>query len=122
MFRCSRLFVLAVPIFILAGCAAEPPIISAAPPPTVVTPVPPRLVQIIGRNEAAVTALLGAPSMARTEGTARQLQFIRPPCVFDVFLYPEGDKLKVRTATARKPDGSVIEPGACLLMIIPAVR
>ncbi len=106
---------------VLAGCATTPPPPPAprvAPPP----PTPAGLQQIIGKTQAAVIALLGAASLDRSEGPARQLVFIRPPCVLDVFFYPApgpGGALAVRTAAARKPDGSRIDPGACLALILP---
>lgn len=111
----------------LSACATTPTIVSAPPAPVVV-PDPPGLVQILRKPEASITALLGQPSMARTEGAARQLQFIRPPCVLDVFLYPSlgsGQNATTplaRTAVARKPDGSAMEAGDCLKLIVPVAR
>jgi hypothetical protein len=105
-------------LLLLAACAtpaAPPPAIRAAPPP----PPPPGLARLYGRDAAAVLALLGPASLDRSEGPARQLQFVRPPCVLDVFLYPAGGKTLVNGAAARKPDGSRIEPGACLSLIAP---
>lgn len=107
-------------LFGLAACATTaPPPRSVAPPP----PPPPGLDRILGQNAARVIALLGPASLDRTEGPARQMQFIRPPCVLDVFLYPgPGGALVVRTAAARRPDGSRIDPGACLSLIVPIAR
>lgn len=101
----------------LAACATTPP-----PAPTAAPPPPPGLARLIGIDAAAVTRLLGAASLDRSEGPARQLQFVRPPCVLDVFLYPPtpGAVPLVKTAAARKPDGSKIDPGACLSLIAPA--
>ncbi len=100
---------------VLAGCAATPPPAKVAAPPP-----PPGLGRLIGQTAAGVTALLGPASLDRTEGPGRQLQFIRPPCVLDVFLYPAtGGAVTVRTAAARKPDGSRMDPGACLGLIAP---
>lgn len=103
---------------VLAGCATaqRPPPRLALPAPA---PPPPGLERILGRSAEAVTALLGPASLDRTEGPARQLQFVRPPCVLDVFLYPPatGGAPQVRTATARKPDGSRMEAGACLGLV-----
>ncbi|KPF72096.1 hypothetical protein IP88_10375, partial [alpha proteobacterium AAP81b] len=83
-------------------------------------PPPPGLARLIGRDAAAVTALLGPPSLDRREGPARQLQFIRPLCILDVFLYPgTGGALAVRTAAARRPDGGRIDAGACLQLLAP---
>lgn len=108
---------LAFTLLLVAGCAATPPPKPVAGPP----PPPPGLGRLIGQNAAGVTALLGPASLDRSEGPARQLQFIRPPCVLDVFLYPgTSGAVVVRTAAARKPDGSRMDPGACLGLIAPA--
>ena len=100
---------------VLAGCAATPP------PAKVAAPPPPGLARLIGQPAAGVTVLLGPASLDRSEGPGRQLQFVRPPCVLDVFLYPgTGGAVTVRTAAARKPDGSRMDPGTCLgLIAIP---
>ena len=100
----------------LAACATTPaPMAPMAPPP-------PGLGRLIGIDAAAVTRLLGPASLDRSEGPGRQMQFVRPPCVLDVFLYPPaaGGAPIVRTAAARKPDGSKIDPGTCLALIAPA--
>jgi hypothetical protein len=115
-----KLLLLCLPLLALAACAttpAAPPVASAAkrapPPPTGIE-------RIIGSAAAGVTALLGPPSLDRTEGPARLLQFIRSPCVLDVFLYPnKAGAPVVTTAVARKADGSRIEAGACLTLIVP---
>jgi hypothetical protein len=100
---------------VLAGCAATPP------PAPVAAPPPPGLARLIGQSAAGVTALLGPASLDRSEGPGRQLQFIRPPCVLDVFLYPApAGAVTVRSAAARKPDGSRMDAGACLGLIAPA--
>ena len=101
----------------LAACATPAPL-----PPVVIPPAPPPpgLTRILGASVASVTALLGSASLDRTEGTARQLQFVRPLCVLDVFFYPGANNaLAVRTAAARRPDGSRIDPGACLTLLAP---
>ena len=103
---------------VVAACATTPPVAPAPP-----APLPPSgLARLIGIDAAAVTRLLGAASLDRSEGPAHQLQFVRPPCVLDVFLYPPtpGATPQVRTAAARKPDGSRIDPGACLALLLPA--
>ncbi|MBC7521287.1 MAG: hypothetical protein H7268_09375 [Sandarakinorhabdus sp.] len=106
-------------LLVVAGCAAAPPPKPAAAPPP--PPPPPGLGRLIGQSAAGVTALLGAASLDRSEGPARQMQFIRPPCVLDVFLYPAtSGAVVVRTAAARKPDGSRMDPGTCLGLIVPA--
>lgn len=106
----------------LSACATTSPPASAPPPAAL--PPPPGLAQLINGDAAAVTALLGPASLDRSEGQARALQFVRPPCILDVFLYPPapGALPRVRTAAARKPDGGRIDPGACLSMILPVTR
>jgi hypothetical protein len=109
-----------LPLLLLAACATTataPPVVSVPD-----SPLPPGLARLQGMGEAQVLALLGPASMARDEGPARQLQFIRPPCVLDVFLYPQagGGLPRVRTATARRPDGSRMDSGVCLALITPA--
>lgn len=102
---------------VVSACATTPVV-----PPTPSAPPPAGLAQLINSDVAAVTALLGPASLDRSEGPARALQFVRPPCVLDVYLYPPtpGTPPRVRTAAARKPDGSRIDPGACLALIAPA--
>lgn len=106
----------------LSACATTPsPSVLPTPP---APPPPPGLVLLINTDAAVVTRLLGPASAERSEGPARALQFVRPPCVLDVYLYPPtpGAAPRVRTAAARKPDGSRIDPGACLALIIPVAR
>ena len=107
-----------LPCLVLVACATTAP----PPPPPLSAPPPPGLSRLIGIDAAAVTRLLGPASLDRSEGPARQLQFVRPPCVLDVFLYPPTPAAPplVRTAAARKPDGSRIDPGACFSLIVPA--
>lgn len=129
MLRHPALFAL----LLLTACATAappPPPRRDAPPP----PPPPGLARLYGRDAAAVLAMLGPASLDRSEGPARQLQFVRPPCVLDVYLYPVSGqpigtgiagrpvgagRSVVTGAAARKPDGSRIEPGACLALLIP---
>jgi hypothetical protein len=103
-------------LLLIAGCAApQPPPVAPPPPP------PPGLDRLIGKPAANVTALLGPASLDKTEGPARLMQFVRPLCVLDVFLYPPvtGGAPLVRTAAARKPDGARMDPGSCLGLIVP---
>ncbi len=114
----SRLLSLAL-LAGLAACATAPPP-PPLPPPERRAPPPMGLERIMGSTAEGVTKLLGPASLDRSEGPARQLQFIRPPCVLDVFLYPGKTGVPVvTTAAARKPDGSKIDAGACLRLISP---
>jgi len=107
-------------MLLLAACAttSTPPTLVSVPQP----PLPPGLARLQGLGEPQVLALLGPATMSREEGPARHLQFIRPVCVLDVFLYPQagGARPLVRMAAARRPDGSRMEPGICLGLIAPA--
>ena len=115
----SRLLSLAL-LATLAACAATPPATPLPAPAKKPGPPPMGLERIIGSAAEGVTALIGAASLDRIEGPARLLQFVRPPCVLDVFLYPGATGVQVvTTAAARKPDGSRIDPGACLRLITP---
>jgi len=103
----------------LAGCAT-PQVAAPVKVAAAAAPPPPGLQRLIGKAPAQVVALLGPASLDRSEGPARLLQFIRPPCVLDVFLYPgPGGAPVVRTAAARRSDGGRIDPGACLALIAP---
>lgn len=106
-------------LLVVSACAAATP--PAPPPAAPPPPPPPGLERIIGQGAAVVIALLGPAALDRSEGPARQLQYIRPPCVLDVFLYPgSSGAVTVRTAAARKPDGSRMDPGRCLALLAPA--
>jgi hypothetical protein len=104
-------------LLLIAACATPAPPAAKPRVAAVPLPPPPGLARLYGRDAAAVLALLGPASMDRSEGLARQLQFVRPACVLDVYLYPVGGTLAVNGAAARKPDGSRIEPGVCLGLI-----
>lgn len=112
-------FWLLLPVLALAACATTP---QPAPAPAPPAPPPPGLGRLIGLDVAGVTKLLGSPALDRAEGQARAMQYIRPVCASHVYLYPPaaGGPPKVRTAAARKPDGSRIDPGACLSLMAPA--
>ncbi len=102
-------------LLLVSACATAPP---PAPAPKAPPAPPPGLGRLIGQPATGVIALLGPASLDRTEGVARLLQFIRPPCVLDVFLYPgQNAAVTVRTAAARKPDGTRMDPGTCLGLI-----
>ncbi len=75
-------------LLLLSACATAPPAKAPAPRAAAPPPPPPGLARLYGHDAAHVLALLGPASLDRSEGPARQLQFVRPPCVLDVFLYP----------------------------------
>jgi len=102
-------------LLVLAGCATPTPApLLPSPPPIVYAPVR-GLERLLGKAEAAATALLGKPSLDRRDGPAHHLQFARAACILDVYYYPDaGGQPVARHAAARLPDGKPIEAGDCL--------
>ena len=98
----------------IAACAPTPPPQPAAPKAAVFAPVP-GLERVIGQPASTATALLGLPGLDRSEGTARQLQFVRAGCVLDLFFYPDptAGQPVARYADARRADGSPETPARC---------
>lgn len=104
-------------LFLLAGlaaCAPTPPPQPAAPKPVSFAPVP-GLERVIGRPASTAMALLGQPGLDRSEGPARQLQFVRAGCVLDLFFYPDpaAGQQVARFADARRSDGTAETPARC---------
>lgn len=97
---------------LLSACAA------AVVPIPVPAPPPPekQSLQLIGRDPAEVSALLGTPALDRSEGPARQLQFANAACVLDVFFYPDRRSGKVAATylEARTRTGQAFETRACV--------
>lgn len=112
----SERTLLALPLLLVA-CATTP---AAAPIASRVAAVaaPPGLERLIGRPAEAALALLGAPSLDRREGAARQLQFARAGCVLDLFFYPRGGAALATFAAARRSDGGAMEAAACLAALV----
>lgn len=103
----------------LAACAAPTATRAPAPAPISLAPPPPQprgLERVLGQTPQAVVAMLGAPTLDREEGPARQLQYARGPCVLDLFFYPDaaGTALAARFADARFKDGRALDPASCL--------
>ena len=99
---------LAVPL-LAAACAT-------VPPPAPLPPPAPGMERLIGATAAAATALLGKPTLDRSEGPGRQLQFARRTCVLDLYYYPDAKAGQpvARFAEARGRDGKVQDAGVCL--------
>lgn len=106
----------ALPLLLLglAACAETPPPAPIAAKPVVFAPIP-GLERVLGASEAAATALLGTPTLDRSDGTAHQLQFARLPCILDLYFYPDArtGQSAARFADARTPDGKPQDAGAC---------
>lgn len=106
-------FVLLLSATLLPACAA---VVVPVPVPAP-APAPPKpSVQLIGREPAEVTALLGTPALDRSEGQARQLQFANAACVLDVYFYPDRRTGKVAATylEARNKAGQAFETRACV--------
>ena len=98
---------------LLSACAA------AVVPIPIPAPAPAEektSLQLIGRDPAEVSALLGSPALDRREGAARQLQFAGDACVLDVFFYPDRKSGKVAATylEARTRAGQAFETRACV--------
>lgn len=100
-------------LLVLAACGA-----AATPRPSVSAPPPagPALVRIVAKSPQDVIALLGSPTLDRTEGPGRLLQFARPACVLDVYFYPDpqSGRAAARHVEARLKDGRTYDASACV--------
>jgi hypothetical protein len=107
---------------LLAGCAAPaPPPAPPPPPPPPTAPAGPRgLAEVLGLNAAAIQQKLGTPSLNRTEGPNRLLQYKGAACVLNLFLAAPSGEALARFADARGPDGRAIDANACVNQLIVA--
>jgi hypothetical protein len=99
----------------VAACAPTPPPAATLPPPT------PGMERVMGVPPATATALLGAPTLDRTEAPGRVLQWSKPACVLDIYYYPDpriGGAVTGRYAEARTRDGKAIDAGSCLSALL----
>lgn len=124
-----RLITALIPLTVTACVqpGAPVPMVEAPPPPQ------PGLELVMGKDAPAVVALLGRPTLDRSEGPGRHLQFASDACVLDLYLYPPrpqrvgpaapataaAPQSAARTAVvnyaeARLPTGRGVEPQQCL--------
>ncbi len=98
----------------LAACATVPTPVAVAPKPVALTPVP-GLERILGRPAGEATALLGAASLDRRDGTGRAVQFAAAGCILDVYYYPDpaAGQPTARFAEARLPTGAADDTARC---------
>ena len=68
---------------------------AAKPVQTAVAPPPP--VQLVGMDEGAIQALLGAPSMVEDHAPGKTWRFRKHDCVLSVALYPDVQTRVFRT-------------------------
>lgn len=99
---------------VLSACAPTPPPLAPSVRPVALTPVA-GLERILGRPAADATALLGAPTLDRREGTAHAVQFANAGCVLDVYYYPDpaAGQPTARFAEARLPTGAADPAARC---------
>lgn len=95
-------------VLTLAACAP-----GEATRQPVAPPVPD--VALVGLAGSELTALLGAPQLARVEGVAQYRRYRVGPCQLDLFLYPDGPGKGTRVAhvEARPARGSADHAAAC---------
>ncbi len=72
--------------------------------------------RLLGKPADTALAMLGAASLDRREGIARQLQFAGA-CILDLFYYPKDGGTIATYAEARLPDGRAFPAGECLALL-----
>ncbi len=78
--------------------------------------------ELIGRESAEVTALLGRPDFSRSDGPAEVWQYRGERCVLDVFLYKNDLGRLVEHAELRRRGTGVISDGDCVADALAAAR
>src|SRR5256885_1927441 len=114
------LFAAALGAALAAGCVA-PVRETAAPAVRPRTPLQEPgyaaggLESVMGQNARALIALFGNPDLDDREGPARKLQFLRPACVLDAYLYPPRARAEpvVTHVDARPPRRRGIHRASC---------
>jgi len=71
---------------------------------------------LLGKPAESILALLGPPSLDRTEADTRHLQFGGSPCILDVYFFPEaaGAPATARHVEARLIDGKDANAADCI--------
>ncbi len=111
---------------LLVETGAAVPEIAILPPEPEPEPEPPEPVidddpqQLYGLDTAALDALLGQPSLIRTEDPARIWQYRGLTCVFDIFLYEQAGESRVTYIEARDGAAARIEARYCLNELLRA--
>jgi hypothetical protein len=76
--------------------------------------------KLLGQPSGTALALLGAASLDRLDGPARQLQFAGT-CILDLFYYAQPGTAAIAThAEARLPDGRPLPAGDCFTQLLAA--
>jgi hypothetical protein len=106
-----RRSVLLLALFVSA-CATAPQQPETQPAPAAPKP---RQSPLIGFTAAQLIGQFGTPALQVREGTSLKLQFRRPACVLDAYLYPAPDgQPKVTYVDARLPSGADTDQAACI--------
>jgi len=106
---------LALTLFVSA-CATRPEQ-AAAPQPT--TAPMKRSSELLGWTAAELIGEFGTPALQVREGTSVKLQFRRPACVLDAYLYPSGSNPpKVTHVDTRLPSGADTDQAACIAALL----
>lgn len=110
-----RRLVLALALFVSA-CSTRPEP-AAAPQPA---PVPERRSsELLGWTASELIGEFGTPALQVREGTSLKLQFRRPSCVLDAYLYPSaGSQPKVSHVDTRLPSGADTDQAACIAALL----
>jgi hypothetical protein len=112
-----RRFVLASALF-LSACATRPEQVAAPQPTTAPAPVR-RPSELVGWTAAELIGEFGTPALQVREGTSLKLQFRRPACVLDAYLYPSGaNPPKVTYVDTRLPSGADTDQAACIAALL----
>lgn len=75
---------------------------------------------LIGLDAAGLQAAMGEPTRIRKEATAEIWQYQGGACVFDVFIYPEGNSTKVVLYEARDQAGKKTNANPCVKDVLQA--
>ena len=112
-----RRIVLALALFVSA-CATRPE--QAAAPQSAPAPAPVRRSsELLGWTAAELIGEFGTPALQVREGTSVKMQFRRPTCVLDAYLYPTaGGAPKVTHVDTRLPSGADANQAACIAALL----
>ena len=112
-----RRFVLASALF-LSACATRPQQVTAPQPGTAPAPVK-RSSELLGWTATELIGEFGTPALQVREGSSLKLQFRRPSCVLDAYLYPSGSNPpKVTHVDTRLPSGADTDQAACIAALL----
>ena len=112
-----RRIALALALF-LSACATRPEQVAAPQPTTTPAPLR-RSAELLGWTASELIGEFGTPALQVREGTSVKMQFRRPACVLDAYLYPSpGGQPKVTHIDARLPSGADTDQAACIAALV----